>query len=41
LEAFEIADASAALAANIFYFDEYHVPVVKKYLKEKKVNVRL
>ena len=32
LEAFEIADASAALAASIFHFDEYPVPVVKKYL---------
>ena len=41
LEAFEIADASAALAASIFHFDEYPVPVVKEYLKEKGVNVRL
>jgi cyclase len=40
-EAFEIADASAALAASIFHFDEYPVPVVKEYLKEKGVNVRL
>lgn len=41
LEAFEIADASAALAASIFHFDEYPVPVVKQYLKERGVNVRL
>lgn len=41
LDAFEIADASAALAASIFHFDEYPVPVVKEYLKEKWVNVRL
>ena len=40
LEAFEIADASAALAASIFHFDEYPVPVVKKYLKEKGVPIR-
>ena len=40
LEAFEIADASAALAASIFHFDEYPVPVVKKYLKEKGVSIR-
>lgn len=40
LEAFEIADASAALAASIFHFDEYPVPVVKKYLKENGVNIR-
>ena len=40
LEAFEIADASAALAASIFHFDEYPVPVVKKYLKENGVPIR-
>ena len=41
LDAFEIADASAALAASIFHFNEYPVPVVKEYLKENGVNVRL
>lgn len=41
VEAFEIADASAALAASIFHFNEYPVPVVKKYLKDKGINVRL
>lgn len=41
IEAFTIADASAALAASIFHFNEYPVPVVKKYLKEKGINVRL
>ena len=40
LEAFEIADASAALAASNFHFDEYPVPVVKKFLKEKGVPIR-
>ena len=40
LEAFEIADASAALAASIFHFDEYPVPVVKRFLKEKGVPIR-
>ena len=40
LEAFETADASAALAASIFHFDEYPVPVVKKFLKEKGVPIR-
>lgn len=40
LEAFEVADASAALAASIFHFDEYPVPVVKKYLKENGVPIR-
>ncbi|MCL2156629.1 MAG: imidazole glycerol phosphate synthase subunit HisF [Methanobrevibacter sp.] len=41
LEAFKIADADAALAASIFHFDEYPVPEVKKYLKEKGLNVNL
>ena len=40
LEAFEVADASAALAASIFHFNEYPVPVVKKYLKGKGVPIR-
>lgn len=40
LEAFEVADASAALAASIFHFNEYPVPVVKKYLKERGVPIR-
>ena len=40
LEAFEIADASAALAASIFHFNEYPVPEVKKFLKEKGVPIR-
>lgn len=40
-KAFEIANASAALAASIFHFDEFPVPVVKEYLKNKGVNVRI
>ena len=40
LEAFEVADASAALAASIFHFDEYPVPVVKKFLEEKGIPIR-
>ncbi|WP_042702849.1 imidazole glycerol phosphate synthase subunit HisF [Methanobrevibacter arboriphilus] len=34
-EAFDIADASAALAASIFHFNEYPIPEIKEYLKEK------
>lgn len=41
LEAFNVANADAALAASIFHFDEYPVPVVKEYLKENGINVRL
>jgi cyclase len=41
LEAFEIADASAALAASIFHFNEYPVPMVKEFLNENGINVRI
>ncbi len=40
LEAFE-AGADAALAASIFHYDEYPISVVKRYLKDKGVHVRL
>lgn len=40
-EVFVKGKADAALAASIFHFDEYPIPVVKKYLKEKGINVRL
>ena len=33
--------ADAALAASIFHFDEYPVPVVKEYLKKMGVAVRI
>ena len=39
--AFTQGKADAALAASIFHFDEYPVPMVKEYLKEKGVAVRL
>jgi cyclase len=32
--------ADAALAASVFHYGEITIPEVKKYLKEKKVNVR-
>ena len=32
--------ASAALAASIFHFEEYSIPEVKTYLKERGVPVR-
>ncbi len=38
---FKKTNASAALAASIFHFDEYPIPVVKKFLKEHKINVRI
>ena len=36
-----LGQADAALAASIFHFDEYPVPTVKKYLKEKQIPVRI
>ena len=41
LEAFTSGKADAALAASIFHFDEYPVPMVKQYLKENGMPVRL
>lgn len=40
-EAFTKGKADAALAASIFHFNEYPVHVVKDYLKEKGVEVRV
>jgi len=40
-EAFTKGKADAALAASIFHFGEYPIPVVKKYLQEKGIPVRL
>ena len=40
-EAFTKGKADAALAASIFHFNEYPVPQVKEYLKEKGVVVRV
>ena len=41
LEAFNVGLADAALAASVFHYGNYPVPVVKKYLKENNVDVRL
>ncbi|MDI6643848.1 MAG: imidazole glycerol phosphate synthase subunit HisF [Methanobacteriaceae archaeon] len=40
-EAFSKGKADAALAASIFHFNEYPVPIVKDYLKEKGIEVRV
>ncbi len=39
-EVFAAGGADAALAASVFHFGEIPIPKVKKFLKEKKVNVR-
>lgn len=41
LQVFQRTDASAALAASIFHFDEYSIDDVKRYLSKKGINVRL
>ncbi|MHB8232974.1 MAG: imidazole glycerol phosphate synthase subunit HisF [bacterium] len=40
-EVFAKADASAALAASIFHYEETGIVNIKKYLKSKGINVRL
>ena len=41
VEVFKKSNVDAALAASIFHYDEHGVNGVKKYLKEKKIPVRL
>lgn len=40
-EALADGKADAALAASIFHFDKYPIPVVKQFLRERGVQVRL
>jgi len=40
-EAFTMGKADAALAASVFHYDKYPIPVVKRFLAEKGVPVRL
>jgi len=41
VEALTVGKADAALAASIFHYNEYPIPVTKKYLAERGVAVRL
>jgi cyclase len=41
LEAFTEGAADAALAASIFHYGNYPMPIVKQYLRSKGANVRL
>ena len=41
LEAFKEGKADAALAASVFHYESYPVQVVKQYLNEMGVNVRI
>ena len=40
-DAFMYGKADAALAASVFHYSNYPVPVVKKYLAQREVNMRL
>jgi len=40
LEAFQKGKADAVLAASLFHFNEIKIPELKKYLKQKGINVR-
>ena len=40
-DVFTDGKADAALAASVFHYESYPVPVIKQYLKSKGVNVRI
>lgn len=40
LEVFSKGKADAALAASVFHYNNYPVPIIKKYLIEQGVNIR-
>lgn len=40
-DVFNKANADAALAASVFHYKEIEIPVLKQFLSEKKVNVRI
>jgi cyclase len=41
LEAFKEGRVDAALAASVFHYDQYPIPVVKRFLIKKGVNIRI
>lgn len=40
-DAFTKGKADAALAASVFHFGEIKIPELKRYLKDKGINIRL
>lgn len=40
LEAFTIGKADAALAASVFHYDKFPIPVIKRFLIEKGIDIR-
>lgn len=41
VEAFQIGNADAALAASVFHFQEIEIPVLKQTLKNNNIQIRL
>ena len=41
IEALTVGGADAALAASVFHYGKYPVPLVKRYLKQYGVEIRL
>lgn len=41
LEAFTLGKADAALAASVFHYGKYPVPMVKRFLAQRRVPIRL
>jgi len=40
-DVFTLGDADAALAASVFHYDTIPIPVLKNYLKQQGINIRL
>ena len=40
VEVFTKGKADAALAASVFHYNQYPVPVIKEFLRKQGVNVR-
>ncbi|MEQ9402873.1 MAG: imidazole glycerol phosphate synthase subunit HisF [Cyclobacteriaceae bacterium] len=40
-EVFQKTKATGALAASVFHFGEIPIPILKRYLKKEKINIRL
>jgi cyclase len=41
VDVFSLGRADAALAASIFHFKEIGIPDLKRFLKDKSINVRI
>ncbi len=40
-DVFELANADAALAASIFHYKEIEIPMLKKYLQQQQIAIRI